>query len=91
MGLTTCQKVRQIMDNCFGVLGIEMMAAAQALDIRGKGLGKGTSIAHKVIRKYVDYLDEDRPLYKDHNTMVKLLKSNEILEAVESELGNKLN
>ena len=91
MGLTTCQKVRQIMDNCFGVLGIEMMAAAQALDIRGKGLGKGTSIAHKIIRKYVDYLDVDRPLYRDHNTMVKLLKSNEILEAVESELGKKLN
>jgi len=91
MGLTTCQKAKQIMDNCFGVLGIEMMAAAQALDIRRKGLGKGTSIAHKVIRKYVDYLDEDRPLYKDHNTMVKLLKSNEILDAVESELGNKLN
>ena len=30
-------------------------------------------------------------LYKDHNTMVKLLKSNEILEAVEEELGKELN
>ena len=87
MGLTTCQKVKQIMDNCFAVLGIEMMAAAQALDIRKGNLGKGTSIAHKVIRKYVDYLDEDRPLYKDHNAMVELLKSNEILETVEKELG----
>ena len=87
MGLTTCQKVKQIMDNCFAVLGIEMMAAAQALDIRKGNLGKGTSIAHRVIRKYVDYLDEDRPLYKDHNTMVELLKSNEILETVEKELG----
>ncbi len=87
MGLTTCQKARQIMDNCFGVLGIEMMAAAQALDIRGGKLGKGTSIAHSVIRKYVDYLDEDRPLYRDHNTMVDLLKSNEILESVEGKLG----
>ena len=100
MGLTTCQKVRQILDNCFGVLAIEMMAAAQALDIRIKetngskkssDLGKGTSIAHKIIRKYVDYLDEDRPLYKDHNKMVDLLKSNEILDEVEKELGNKLN
>ena len=79
------------MDNCFAVLGIEMMAAAQALDIRKGKLGKGTEIAHRVIRKYVDYLDEDRPLYKDHNTMVKLLKSNEILETVEKELGRKLN
>ena len=91
MGLTTCQKAKQIMDNCFGVLGIEMMAAAQALDIRGGKLGKGTSIAHSVIRKYVDYLDEDRPLYRDHNAMVKLLKSNEIITAVEEGLGTKLN
>jgi len=79
------------MDNCFGVLGIEMMAAAQALDIRGGKLGKGTSIAHGIIRKYVDYLDEDRPLYRDHNAMVKLLKSNEILTAVEEGLGTKLD
>ena len=91
MGLTTCQKARQIMDNCFGVIGIEMMAAAQALDIRGGELGKGTSIAHSVIRKYVDYLDEDRPLYRDHNAMVKLLKTNEIIDAVEEGLGTKLN
>ena len=88
MGLTTSQKTKQILDNCYGVLAIEMMAAAQALDIRAKGMGKGTSVAHSIIRKYVEYLDDDRPLYKDHNNMVKLLKSNEILEAVENELGN---
>ena len=99
MGLTTCQKARQIMDNCFGVLAIEMMAAAQALDLRQRQqktsnkpmLGKGTSVAHEVIRKYVDYLDEDRPLYKDHNTMVELLKSNEVLDTVEKNLGIELN
>jgi len=87
MGLTTSQKVRKILDNSYGVLAIEMMAAAQALDIRGDKMGKGTSIAHKVIRKYVDYLDEDRPLYRDNNRMVELLKSNEILDTVEKELG----
>ena len=90
MGLTTSQKVKKILDNCYGVLAIEMMAAAQALDIRKKAMGKGTSVAHRIIRKYVEYLDDDRPLHKDHNTMVKLLKSNEILETVEKELG-KLN
>mgnify|MGYP001313889594 FL=1 len=91
MGLTTNQKVKKILDNCYGVLGIEMMAAAQALEIRGKNMGKGTSVAHKTIRKYVDYLDDDRPLYNDHNAMVKLLKSNEILESVENKLGKELN
>ena len=75
------------MEVIFEILMGEMMAAAQALDIRGGKLGKGTSIAHSIIRKYVNYLDEDRPLYRDHNTMVELLKSNEILEAVEGQLG----
>ena len=67
-----------------------MMAAAQALDMRKKGMGKGTSIAHRIIRESIDYLDEDRPLYKDHNTMQTLLESNEILEGVEAHVG-KLN
>ena len=59
--------------------------------MRGGELGKGTSIAHNVIRKHVDYLDEDRPLYRDHNAMVKLLKTDEIIDAVEEGLGTKLN
>ena len=91
MGLTTSQKVKKILDNCYGVLAIEMMAAAQALDLRGKNLGKGTSAAHKVVRKYVEFLDDDRPLYKDNNRMVELLKTDEIIDAVENVLGKKLN
>ena len=91
MGLTTSQKVKKILDNCYGVLAIEMMAAAQALDLRGKNMGKGTSAAHKVVRKYVDFLDDDRPLYKDNNRMVELLKTDEIIDAVENVLGKELN
>ena len=68
-----------------------MMAAAQALDLRGMNMGKGTSAAHKVVRKYVDFLDDDRPLYKDNNRMVELLKTDEILNAVENVLGKELN
>ena len=90
MGLTTSQKTRQILDNCYGVLAIEMMAAAQALDMRKKGMGKGTSIAHKIIRESIDYLDEDRPLYKDHNKMVEILKSERIIEEIESKLNINL-
>ena len=91
MGLTTSQKVKKILDNCYGVLAIEMMAAAQALDLREKKPGKGTSAAHRIVRKYVDFLDDDRPLYKDNNRMVELLKTDEILNAVENVLGKELN
>jgi len=90
MGLTTSQKTKQILDNCYGVLAIEMMAAAQALDMRKKSMGVGTSIAHKMIRENIDYLGEDRPLYNDHNKMVDILKSERIIDEVESKLNIEL-
>lgn len=87
MGMNTALKNSQILDNAYGILGIEFMAAAQALDFREFQPGKGVRAAHAVIRKYVDHLDEDRPLYPDHNAMKKLVKSGEILEAVELAVG----
>jgi histidine ammonia-lyase len=43
--------------------------------------------AREVIRKHVQHLDEDRPLFPDHNAMKELVKSCEILEAVEAVVG----
>ncbi|MFH1862499.1 MAG: aromatic amino acid ammonia-lyase [bacterium] len=88
MGMNTALKNEQILDNAYGVLGIEFMAAAQALDFRDFAPGRGVQIAKQVIRKYVPFLDIDRPLYPDHNRMKELVKSCEILEAVEQELGS---
>jgi histidine ammonia-lyase len=87
MGMNTAIKNGQIVDNAYGVLGIEFMAAAQGLDFREFSPGAGTKAAHGVIRKYVQHLDEDRPLYPDHTQMKALVKSCEILEAVEAEVG----
>ena len=88
MGMNTAIKNGQILKNAFGVLGIELMAAAQALDIRGHEMGKGVAAAHAVIRKHVKYLGEDRPLYPDHTRMAELVESCEILDAVEAEVGS---
>jgi histidine ammonia-lyase len=88
MGMNTALKNGQILDNACGILGIEFMAACQALDFREFNPGKGVDIARNVVRKYVSHLDEDRPLYKDHNTMKSLVRSGEILDAVESALGS---
>jgi len=87
MGMNTALKNAQILDNAYGILGIEFMAAAQALDFRDFTPGKGVQAAKAVIRKYVAHLDVDRPLYPDHNTMKALVKSGEILEAVEQAVG----
>jgi histidine ammonia-lyase len=88
MGMNTAIKNGQILDNAYGILGIEFMAAAQALDFREFTPGRGVQTARQVIRKYVDHLDEDRPLYPDHNTMKELVKSCEILEQVEEAVGS---
>ncbi|MBP1601560.1 MAG: hutH, partial [Acidobacteria bacterium] len=88
MGMNTAIKNDQILDNAYGILGIEFMAAAQALDFRQFTPGRGVAAARAVIRKHVAHLDEDRPLYNDHNTMKALVKSCEILEEVEKTIGS---
>ena len=88
MGMNTALKNNMILDNAYGILGIEFMAAAQALDFREFSFGHGVQKAHEVIRKYVEFLDVDRPLYQDHNTMKKLVRSCEILHEVEKKIGS---
>ena len=87
MGMNSALKTRQILDNAYGILGIELIAAAQALDFRDFKVGKGTHAAHTAIRKVVEHLDVDRPLYKDHNNMMEAVREREILHAVEEKIG----
>ncbi|HLB65005.1 MAG TPA: aromatic amino acid ammonia-lyase [Anaerolineales bacterium] len=88
MGMNTALKNQQILENAYGVLGIELMAGAQALDFRAFTPGRGVQAAKAAVRKHVDRLDEDRPLYPDHNRMRDLVRSCEILEVVEREVGS---
>lgn len=88
MGMNTAIKNFQILDNAYGILGIELMAAAQALDFRDYSFGSGVEKAKEIIRKYVDFLDIDRPLYPDHTNMKELVKSGEILEEIENLVGS---
>ena len=87
MGMTTTQKVQKILDNCFSILAIEIIAAAQALDLRGMKPGLGVAAAKEVVRKSIDYLDEDRPLVYDNDKMVEILRSGDLISAVEDAVG----
>jgi len=88
MAMNTAIKNQQILDNAYGILGIEFMAAAQALDFRNYKFGKGVAKAKEVIRRHIKFLDEDRPLYPDHTRMKEIVKSCEILNEVEKVVGN---
>jgi histidine ammonia-lyase len=88
MGMTTALKTKQIIDNAQAVLAVELMAGAQAVDFR-KPIkpGKGVQTAARIIRKHVDHLEEDRPLYDDINKLKEVVECGEILEAVEKAVG----
>ncbi|MBF0208833.1 MAG: aromatic amino acid lyase [Oligoflexia bacterium] len=87
MGMNTSLKGRQILENANGVLAIEFIAAAQALDFRDFKFGQGTRAAHACVRRFVEHLEEDRPLFVDHNRMMEAVKNNAVLAAVETEIG----
>ncbi|MBN2798620.1 MAG: aromatic amino acid lyase [Deltaproteobacteria bacterium] len=87
MGMNTALKTRQILEVAHGVVGIELMAAAQALDFRDYQPGIGTRAAHAEVRRHVDFLAVDRPLYPDHNAMLKAASEWRFLSAVEEAVG----
>ena len=88
MGMTTAIKTRQIIENAWAVVAIELMAGAQAIEFRRPiKPSKGVEAAYEVIRRYVKPLEEDRPLFDDINKLTEVAKSGEILKEVERVVG----
>jgi histidine ammonia-lyase len=88
MGTIAARKCRDIVNNAETVIAIELLCAAQALDLfTNLKPGKGTMAAYQVIRSVIEHLESDRILAEDIATMRELIRSNRILEAVEAKIG----
>jgi histidine ammonia-lyase len=88
MGPIAVRKCNEILRNVRNVLAIEMMCAAQAVEFHeGRKPGRGTKIAYDIIRQHVPPLVDDRVMYNDIEAICKLVESDEILDAVEAEVG----
>lgn len=88
MGTIAARKAAQILENVRAVLGIELICAAQALDLQEKRrLGAGTQAAYDVIRAVVDFMEEDRILYKDQKAAAQLIADGTLVEAAEAAVG----
>lgn len=74
MGTTAARKLCTVIDNVSKVLGIEYLAAAQAIDFGTGALGKGTSKAYEALRRVVPRLDADREMHVDMAKAVQLVK-----------------
>ena len=71
MGTVAVRQARRLLDNARRVVAIELVAAAEAVDLTGsEGLGEGTRAAHAAVRRLVPPLLEDRPLGDDVERLV---------------------
>ncbi len=88
MGTIAARKCCEVISNAEDVIAIELLCAAQALDLfTNMKPGEGTLAAYAAIRKAVSHLDHDRILSADIATVKELMRSNKILEAVEKKVG----
>src|SRR5467141_783379 len=66
MGMTAALKARTVVENARSGLAIELLVAAQALDLRlPLQPGVGVQAAYRVIRGRVPHMSEDRELHRD--------------------------
>lgn len=88
MGTIAARKARQILEHVEMVLSIELMCAAQAIDLRRPlQANAGIEAAHKLLRTVVKPLHADRVLQYDMEAACELLQSGQLVQAVEKTMG----
>ena len=88
MGTIAARQSRDVIQNAADVITIELLCAAQALDLfTNMKPGAGTLEAYRMIRQAVPHLETDRPLSQDIEAMRELIRSGKILAAVEKKIG----
>jgi histidine ammonia-lyase len=88
MGTISARKCREIITNAEDVIAIELLCAAQALDLfTNKKPGKGTLAAYQAIRQAVPHLEKDRIVSTDIIAVKALMRNAKILNAVEKRVG----
>jgi histidine ammonia-lyase len=82
MGMTGALMALDSVDRLQGILSIELVCAAQALDCRGGRTGMGTRAVHDLVRDRVPPLGRDRPPAADHHAAGELIGSGDVAAIV---------
>ncbi len=88
MGTTAARKCRTIVKNLFTVLAYELMAAVQAIDLRGIAdqLSPVHEEIYRLVRTAVPFCEDDHELRVDVAAMNKLIRSGKIEKLVAESL-----
>ncbi len=89
MSTISARKLRDVTCNAEVVIAIELLCAAQAMDLfTNLRPGEGSLVAYNVIRRVISSLEEDRVLANDISAIVQLMRDGTILESVEQTVGD---
>ena len=92
MGSIAARKATEILRNVERIVAIELLCAAQGVEFRGpEKLGQGTHVAYSLIRGRAPTLREDRVMSKDIEAVTKLIRSGELVEAVEEAVSSRMD
>jgi histidine ammonia-lyase len=88
MGTIAARQCASVVANFETVVAIELLLAAQALDFRTPfKFGRGSAIAHRLLRKHVTHLDADRTISEDIHAALELVRNGSLVASVEDEIG----
>jgi histidine ammonia-lyase len=87
MGVHAADKLSRIVDNVRHVLAVELLCAAQGIDLRAPHRpGPALDEAHRTLRARVPHLGADRPVYTDVAKVRALLDEGALVAAVRRHL-----
>ena len=82
MGTTAARKARLVVENSLSVLALELMAAAQAIELRGGTPSPANAALLSLIRQHVRFMEEDSELRLDVEAMNRLVRSDELMRCI---------
>jgi hypothetical protein len=94
-GPVSIRQARRVLRNLENILGIELMAAAQAIDYRRQELGlearmgKGTSAAYQLVRSRIPFLPKDAEMAPHMAVSAQLIKDGILRDTVQCSLKGR--
>jgi histidine ammonia-lyase len=88
MGCTAARQACQILGNVERILALELLAAAQGIDLRRESLdpaarlGRGTQVAYDLVRQHVPFLENDAIMYPYIEAVRRLVADGTLADSV---------
>ncbi len=83
-------KAKKVVANIEKILGVELLAACQAIDLNANGNkpGKGTKAVHEYVRERLPFLKEDKHLSSQLEVAYKFVAEEILIDVAEKTVGN---